>query len=247
MQTGMKAGLGITALMVALVGLRVGLIYKHNHEDATTAATGPAVKLDQDTLVYPRKERPDSLKDARTLIGKTIWVSAGGQLDYYKDTAKHVDYAKPAGILKGADPLLIKDVFEQVPPKSGRAVSRITAGQRHVLLAFTMPHSADPATLYAAPVGHYIDGRYEFYNDDIFFYDDPRSLYKHWSPAVWDHIDKHEVAPGMTENQCMMSLGQVIAPHGDTAGNRSITFNNDNHPVDIEFTDGRATKITPAS
>lgn len=249
MQGGVKIGLGVAALLVAMVGVRVGLIYRHNHEAAAPSQPEAShwMKLDEDSLIFLRKERPDSLKDARKLIGKTIWVSAGGQMDFYKDSGKHVDYAKPLGTLKGADPLVITDVFEQVPPKSGRAVSRISAGQRHVLLAFTMPKNADPKALFAAPVGHFVDGLYEFYNDEIFFYDDPHGLYKHWGPGIWAHIENHEVAPGMTENQCMMALGQVIEPHGDTAGNRRVTFNNDNHPVDIEFSNGKATRITPAS
>jgi hypothetical protein len=198
-------------------------------------------------MVFLRKQRPDSLKDERALIGKTIWVSAGGQMDYYKATGKHVDYEHPVGVLLGAEPLVIKDVFEQVPPKTGRAVARISAGQRHVLLAFTMPKSADANTVYAVPVGNFGNGSYTFLTDEIFFYDDPHGLYKHWGPEMWAHIDKHEAVPGMSENQAMMALGQVIEPHGDKPGDRSVTFNNNGHPVTIEFEGGKATKITPES
>lgn len=249
MQTGLKAGLGVTGLMLLLAGARVGLIYKHNHEaeNPVPVETSHWAKLDEDAFVFLRKQHPDSLKDERALIGTTIWVSAGGQMEYYRDTGKHVDYAKPVGTLKGAQPLLIKDVFEQVPPKTGRAVFRIPGGSRHVLLAFTMPNAPEPNTLYAVPVGHFADGLYEIASDEIFFYDDPHELYKKWGPATWGHVDKHEVVPGMTENQCMMALGQVIEPHGDTAGNRSVTFNNEGHPIDIEFTNGKATRITPAA
>lgn len=201
---------------------------------------------DDDTVNYTLKKlRPDSLKDARELIGKTIWVSAGGQLDYYKDTGKHVDYAHPVGVLAGADPLVIKDVFEQVPPHLPRAIARISAGQRHVLLAFTLPNSADPKTLYATPVGHFEGGVYEFLNDQIFFYDDPHTLYKHWGADVWAHVDKHEVIPGMSENQAMMALGQVIVPSSDAIGDRTVTYNNNDHPIRIDFTHNKATKITP--
>ena len=246
MQTNVKLAIGVTTFMVLLAGVRIGLIYKHNHEvNSPKEEPSHWMKMDEDTSVYLRKQHPDSVKDERKLIGTTLWVSAGGQMDYYRDTGKHVDYNKPVGVLKGADPLVIKDVFEQVPPKTGRAVMRISPGQRHMLLAFTLPKSADPETLYAVPVGHLVNNFYELYTDEIFFYDDPRVLYKHWGQAVWSHIDKHEVAPGMSELQCMMALGQVIEPHGDTPGNRSITFNNDNHPVDIDFTNNKATRITP--
>jgi hypothetical protein len=248
MQTGAKVGLGVTAVLLLAVGVRVGLIYKANHEEMPVAKSPYAEpKLTDDDAVFLKKERPDSLKDERALIGKTIWVSAGGQMDYYRDTGKHVDYSKPVGTLLGAEPLVVKDVFEQVPPKTGRAVARISAGQRHVLLAFTMPKSADPGVLYAVPVGNYNDGAYEFLTDEIFFYDDPHVLYKHWGPEMWAHVDKHEAVLGMSENEAMMSLGQVINPHGDTVGERSVTYDNDGKPVTIEFEKNKAVKITPGS
>jgi hypothetical protein len=174
-------------------------------------------------------------------------VSAGDQLEFYKDTGKHVDYAKPVGILKGADPLLVKDVFEQVAPKSGRAVFRVAAGVRQVLLAFTLPKSSDPKQLYATPVGNYDGQIYNFITDDVFFYDDPHTLFKAWTPDTWAHIEKHECAVGMSEFQCMLALGQTIDPHGDKPGDRSVTFNNDEHPVTVDFTHDKATRVTPGS
>jgi len=251
MTNGVKVALASVAAFVLAIGVEVAwLHHKHvvdENAPAVTKDSGSHVKINEDDLVFLKKQHPDSLKDERELIGKTLWVSAGDQMDYYKATGKHVDYSKPVGTLKGAEPLVIKDVFEQVPPKTGRAVARITPGQRHVLLAFTMPKSDDPKQLYAVPVGHYADGMYEFLTDEIFFYDDPHELYKHWGAETWAHIDKHEVVPGMTENQCMMALGQVIDPHGDTVGERSVTYNNGGHPITVEFRGGKAVKVTKES
>ena len=253
MTKGAQIALASVAAFVLAIGVELAYIHHQRAVDeaapaATAAAASANTLSDDDAVAYTlHKERPDSLKDERKLIGKTIWVSAGDQMDYYKDAGKHVDYAHPAGTLPGAEPLVIKDVFEQVAPKSGRAVSRITAGSRHVLLAFTMPKAKDPAQLYAVPVGHYLDGQYEFLTDEIFFYDDPHQLYKHWGADAWAHVDKHECVAGMTENQCMMALGQVITPHGDKPGDRSVTYNNGGHPVDVDFRDGKAVKVTPES
>ena len=244
---GRKIAVAVTLLMFLLIGLRVYIQYRRNHED------GPAAKelyvkptLSDDDMVAARLKHmhPDSLKDERDLIGKTIWVSAGGQLDYYPYAAHHADYAHRAGTLAGAEPLLIKDVFEQVPPK-GRPVARIPAGQRHVLLAFSLPNSADPKTLYATPVGDYEDGGYTFQTDNIFFYDDPRVLYSYWGPEMWAHIAKHEAVPGMSENQAMMSLGEVMVPSSDNFGNRSVDYDNLGHPVKIVFDHNKAVSITP--
>lgn len=251
MTKGKQIAAGVTALFVIAIGGQ--LIYLHHRntvdENAYVARKDQYVKptLTQDDMVFLRKQRPDSPKDEKALIGKTIWVSAGGQMDYYKDTGNHVDYAHPVGVLLGAEPLIVRGVFEQKAPATGRAVARIAAGEKHVLLAFTMPNSADPKQLYAVPVGNYIDGSYNFLTDEIFFYDDPHVLYKHWGPEMWSHIDKHEAVPGMSENQAMMALGQVIDPHGDKVGDRSVTYDNNGHPVTIEFRDDKAVKITPGS
>lgn len=247
MQRGTKVALASAGLFVAVVAALLGNQYRKNHE------AGPVVrnpyteqKVDADDLVFLKKERPDSIKDERALIGKTVWVSAGEQLDYYLDRDRHVDYAKPVGTLPGAAPMDIKDVFEEKAPSSGPAVLRIPAGERHVLLAFTLPSSKDPKTVYATPVGDYENGLYTMLNDEIFFYDDPHQLYKHWGAATWAHIDRHEVVPGMSENQTMMALGQVMKPDSDNMGDRDVTYDNNGHPVTVEFVHNRAVKITPA-
>ncbi len=248
MDNGPKIAIGVTAVLILAVGIRVGLIYKANHEEGPTRAQpAPSRTIDADDLVYLKKQHPDSLKDERELIGTTLWISAANQMDYYRDTGKHVDYSKPVGVLKGAEPLVVKEVFEQKPPATGRAVSRIAAGQKHVLLGFTLPNSADPATLYAVPVGNYDSSGYNFLTDEIFFYDDPHQLYSHWGAAMWQHIDKHEPALGMSENQAMMALGQAATPSTQAIGNRSITFANDGKPVTVDFENNKAVKITPGS
>jgi hypothetical protein len=246
MTSGQKAAIGATVLGILLVGLRIGLIYRDNHTDAPVAKDPYADHIsDPDDLVYLKKERPDSLKDEKALAGRTLWVSAGGQMDYYADKGNHVDYAHPLGTLLGAQPLLIKEAFEQKAPSSGPAVARIPAGQKHVLLAFTMPNSPDPKALYATPVGNFDNGTYSLLNDQIFFYDDPHILYKHWSPEMWAHIDKHEPALGMNENQAMMALGEVIKPSSDTTGDRQVSYDNNGHPFSIIFEKNKAVKITP--
>lgn len=248
MENGKKVAIGVTLVGLLAVGIRVGLIYKANHEEAPVKKVDQnAYKLTDDDVVNNtlKKLRPDSLKDARELVGKTVWMSAGDQFDYYKDTGKHVDYAHPVDVLKGAEPMEIKDVFEQVAPKTGRAVARVSAGQKHVLLAFTLPKSADPKTLYAVPVGHYDGGVYEFLNDQIFYYDDPHVLYKHWSADDWAHVDKHEVVPGMTEHQAMLAYGEVLKWSSSDEGNRTIRFHNYGHPMKVVFEHGKATSVTP--
>ena len=246
MQKGPKAALASAGLFVLVVAGLIANQYRKNHEQGPVRKDPYAdIKVDPDNLVFLKKQRPDSIADERTLIGKTVWVSAGGQLDYYVDKGKHVDYAHPVGTLLGATPLLVKDIFEQKAPSTGDAVARIPAGQKHVLLAFTLPNSAAPKTEYATPVGDFDNGLYTLLNDEIFFYDDPHQLYSHWGSAAWQHIDKHEVVLGMSEDQAMMALGQVMKPSSDSTGDRDVTYDNNAHPIVIEFVKNKAVKVTP--
>ena len=170
MEAGPKPAIGMTIAVLLGGALYIGIDQHRRHVEQnapadTTSTTD--VKMDPDDNVYLKKQHPDSLADERALIGQTVWISAGGQLDYYKDTGKHIDYAHPAGVLLPNEPLAIKEVFEQVAPKSGRAVFRIPAGKRHVLLGFTMPKSSDPNTTYAMVIGNFDNG-YNLYSDDLF-------------------------------------------------------------------------------
>jgi hypothetical protein len=249
MDSGAKAMLGMTAVVLLAGAVYVGIDQhrrKVEQETPTDTTATSTVKMDPDDNVYLKKQHPDSLADERALIGKTLWVSAGYQLDYYKDTNKHIDYEHPVGSLPPVEPLEIKEVFEQVAPKSGKAVFRIPPGKRQMLVGFTMPKSADPKTMYATVIGNF-DQVYNLYTDDLFFYDDPHKLYDYWGPTVWAHIDKHEPTLGMTEREVMMCVGQVQVPHGGTYGNRSITYDNNGHPLDIDFENNKVIKITPAA
>jgi hypothetical protein len=249
MEAGPKLAIGMTLVVLLGGAIYVGVDQHRRHAEQSgpveTALTS-TIKMDPDDNVYLKKQHPDSLADERALIGKTVWVSAGYQLDYYRDIGKHIDYAHPTGSLPPNEPLEIKEVFEQVAPKSGKAVFRIPVGQRQMLLGFTMPKSADPKTVYATPVGSFDNG-YTLYTDDLFFYDDPHKLYDYWGTTVWQHIDKHEPTLGMTEREVMMCVGQVQVPHGGAYGNRSITYDNDGHPLDIDFANNKVVKLTPGS
>jgi hypothetical protein len=62
---------------------------------------------------------------------------------------------------------------------------------------------------------------------------------------MWSAIDQHQAVLGMSENQAMMSLGEVTVPDSDNTGNRNVRFDNDGHPIAIQFVKNKAVKITP--
>jgi hypothetical protein len=241
MDTGKKVALGVTLIFIAAIGIRVGLIYRERHEGDKAADKAPTYKVKDDDLVFLKKIRPSTLQDLKDLAGKPLWISAGGQLDYFPYANKKVDYTHSAGLLLGADRIDVKDAIQAVAPNAKTITFRIPAGDHHVLLVFTKPGGAGE---YAVPVGnHDATGFNLNYVDDIFFYDDPHVLYKHWPADTWKAIDEHRVIKGMNERQAMLALGQVSSSGSTDYDNRTVEYDHQGHPVSVTFEHGHATNI----
>jgi len=242
MASKQKIALGATAVMVIAVGGELLYLHHRNVEDATPAQQVTAYKTDPDdvTTYTLKHEHPMSLKDEKDLKGQPLWMSAGGQMDFYTYAGHHVDYAHSQGTLLGAEKIVVKDAVEQVAPKS--AAFRIPQGDRQVLLVFTK--ADDPANKeYAVPVGFEQGGTYDLSTDEIFFYDDPHKTFSYWGPEIWKAIDEHRATLGMNERQVQMALGQVSKPHGQTVGERVVEFDDQGKPKLVTFEGGKATKI----
>jgi len=243
MQNGAKAAIAGTIILIAAVGIRLAMIHHERNAPMKLPPAAATQKISDDDLVFLKKKRPDSMADIKTLIGTKLWVSAGGQMDYYPVVGHRVEYGKFAGILLGAEPLIVKGAVEQVAPK--KATFRIPGGDRQVSLVFTLPQSPDPAKEYAVPVGYHQDGQYTFYTDEIFFYDDPHELYKHWGPEIWKAVDAHQVILGMNERQVELSLGQVSKSTSQDYGNRMVVFANTGKPTAVTFVNNKVTAFRP--
>jgi hypothetical protein len=239
MKNGVKAAIGATAVLILAVGGE--LVYLHHERNAPVAVKAPEREvMADDDLVFLKKKRPDSMKDAKELKGSTLWVSAGGQIDFYPYVGHAAQYGKSAGTLLGAEPIAVKDAVEQVAPKS--ATFRIPGGEKQVLLVFTRP---DDTKEYAAPVGYKEGGIYTFFTDEIFFYDDPHQLYKHWGPDIWKAVDTHQVILGMNERQVELALGQVSQSTSKDYGNRMVVFANGGKPMAVTFVKNKVTAFRP--
>jgi hypothetical protein len=242
MKNGAKAAIGATAVLILAVGGQ--LLYLHHERNASVAVKAPEREvIADDDLVFLKKKRPDSLKDIKELDGSKLWVSAGGQMEFYPYVGHAVQYGKSAGTLLGAEPIVVKDAVEQVAPKA--ATFRVPGGDKQVLLVFTRPGSSDAAKEYAVPVGYRQAGQYTFYTDEIFFYDDPHVLYKHWGPEIWKAVDTHQVILGMNERQVELSLGQVSKSTSNDYGNRMVIFANMGKPMAVTFVKNKVTAFRP--
>jgi hypothetical protein len=236
MQNGVKAAIGATVVLILAVGVRVGLIYRERNAPDSSVKPAAREVIPADDLVFLKQKRPDSMKDMQDLVGSTLWVSAGGQLEFYPAAGHTVQYAKSAGTLLGAEPIVIKGAVEQVAPKA--ATFRVPGGDKQVLLLFTKP---DDTKQYGVPVGYRQAGQYTFYTDEIFFYDDPHQLYKHWGPEIWKAVDTHQVILGMNERQVELALGQVSKSTSNDYGNRMVVFANLGHPMAVTFVKNKVT------
>jgi len=235
MGNGVKAAIGGTIVLLLAVGGEA--LYLHHERNKPMEIKAPEREvIAADDLVFLKKKRPDTLKDIKDLKGSTVWVSAGGQLEYYPVAAHAAQYGKSAGTLLGAEPLVVKDAVEQVAPKA--ATFRIPGGDKQVLLVFTKPNDTKE---YAVPVGYRQAGQYTFYTDEILFYDDPHELYKHWGPEIWKAVDAHEVILGMNERQVELSLGQVSKSTSNDYGNRMVVFANLGKPMAVTFVKNKVT------
>jgi hypothetical protein len=84
------------------------------------------------------------------------------------------------------------------------------------------------------------------YVDEVFFIEEPRALYDHWTEQDWQRVEAHEAWPGMSEFQAIFSLGYGrpvdVSPGGKT---RIVEFAGrpGAEPVTITFRDGMATEV----
>jgi hypothetical protein len=239
MTSGVKAAIGASVVLVLAIGGE--LVYLH-HERNKPAVVKPVEreKIADDDLVFLKQKRQSSMADVKDLKGSTLWVSAGGQLDFYPYAGHAVAYSKTVGTLLGAEPVAVKDFVEQTAPAS--ATHRIPGGEKQVDMVFTRPGDTKE---YAVPVGYRESGQYTFYMDEIFFYDDPHVLYKHWGPEIWKAVDDHTVILGMNERQVELSLGQVSKSGSKDYGNRTVEFANLGKPMAVTFEKNKVMSFRP--
>jgi len=201
---------------------------------------------DPDAAIALRALHPASVQDEKNLKGQALWVSAGGQMDFYPFNGRSVDFSRSAGVLLGAEKIVVRDAVEQAAPKS--AGTRFPDADADVLLIFVRPDDPkNPTREYGVAVGDREGRDYNFITDQLFFYDDPHQIYARWGAKVWKAIDEHTAVVGMTERQLQLALGTVRTPRGDIMGDRSVEFDDQGRPKLVTFINGKASEIRDES
>jgi len=117
MTSAKKAAVVCVGIGVLAVGGELAYLHYERNKPMKAAKVEERGPTNPDYLVFLKQKRPSTPADVRQLTGDTLWVSAGGQMDYYPSNGRHADYGKPAGTLLGAEPIVVKGVFEQKAPK----------------------------------------------------------------------------------------------------------------------------------
>jgi len=118
----------------------------------------------------------------------------------------------------------------------------ISHGSRQALLVFTLP--GDEKQEFATPVGAMDAAAEQYYDDLLFFYDDPHTIYNHWPKEVWAAIDAHQVKPGMNELQARLAVGQKIQTDNPREeGNRTVAYDADGKNWTVTFRSDKATEV----
>lgn len=232
---------GIITLLVLLVGgIRLYFVWR--------ARNAPVVVHKQayqewvptsDEVVPVRKMYIDDMKSAKELIGKPVWIKAGFQLPYFSYTNHRIDFAHKAGVLPSIEKLEIRDVMQQSVPFGVQ--DQIPHGTKQIFAIF---EKAGDKQQYALPIGSAKASDLTFYCDELFYYDDPHSMYKHWPSDIWQAVDTHQAKSGMNELQVTMALGHMQQSESSDYGNRTVHYNTDGKKWAVSFSKDKATSVT---
>ena len=183
------------SVVAAILALRVGcVLYDRSRPFPQKVITER--QIDRDRLVVVPKFYVQDFASARQLVGKTLWVKLGHATAYFADNPRLKPDNRELRYFKPMENFAIENVMER--PVAGEA------GSKEVLLRFQREGQAwvTVAGLYDARAE-----RYEMQLDELFYLKNPRELYAHWDPAMWDKVERHMLEPGMTLTQALFSLG----------------------------------------
>lgn len=208
----------ITLVVLAIAAWRI-VSYEHERNSPGVVPNKLAQeKPTDDDLVFVRQMLIDSVKSARVLNGKSVWMKAGYSVPYYPYRTGGVGFSERTGWLPPAQELEVKDFVEVTTPPDWN--SSIPRGPKNVFVVFTEPGRSGE---FAAPVASLDSAKSTWVCDDIFFYQDPRGLY-HWPPEVWQAVAQHTARHGMSEKQTTMALGNLQQSDSKDLGNRTVRY-----------------------
>lgn len=228
----------VLLLGVVVAAGRLALIFWERRAEQAQQAEAEHKKqaesrLEADYYVVPRKLRAYDLKSARELTRQPVWARDGYRYTYYPYDAaqRKADFRRSAGMLGPLERLEIKDVVTGVSPDSP---------QRQVLAVFEKEGRA-----FAFAIGAIKGDTYYIYADEMLFLEDPRELYRHWPPEIWQAIERGEVQRGMNENQVTFAAGFGRPERSSEAAVRIVQYPRNGQPLRVTYRQGKVESIEP--
>ena len=233
---------GLTLVVLLVAGWRIAVYERERNQPATDTHKVAQRQLTDDEMVVPKRMFIDSLKSASVLNGKSVWMKTGYTLSYYAYRGGHIDFAHEAGRLPPAQELQVKEFTQVTAPHDW--VSSIPRGPKNAFVVFTEPGREGE---FAAPVATLDGENSNWACDDVFFYQDPKTLY-HWPADVWEQVAKHTAKQGMSELQTTMSLGNLQQSESKDPGNRTVSYTTmdggQTHHFQVAFSGDKATSVS---
>lgn len=227
-----------TAITLTIASIYTFAVWKKRHNPGVVQQV-PEQRQTMDDVAVVRMEFPQHFDDVKDLEGKSVWMKNGYTMPYFPFEDSKVDFKKRLGVIPPLQKLDIKRAIKAAVPAD--VDDGMSHGQRQVLVVFTM-HGNDKQ--YATPVGAIDGNREQNFDDLLFFYDDPHTIYTNWPRDVWAAVDAHQVKPGMNELQTRLALGQKIqTDNPQVEGNRTVTYDADGKKWTVTFRKDKATEI----
>lgn len=227
-----------TAIVLAIASIYTYHIWQ-KRQNPGVAKQGQEQPLTADDVAVVRMEFPAHFDDVKDLEGKSVWMKNGYTMPYFPYTGGKVDFKKRVGVIPPLQKLDVKKAIKAAVPAD--VDDGISHGQRQAMVVFTLPNDKQE---YATPVGAMDTGTEQYYDDLLFFYDDPHTIYSHWPKDVWSAIEAHQVKPGMNELQTRLAVGQKIqTDNPQTEGNRTVSYDADGKKWTVTFRNDKATDV----
>lgn len=227
-----------TAIVLVIASIYMYTVWK-KRQNPGVVKQNQEQQLTADDVAVVRMEFPAHFEDVKDLEGKSVWMKNGYTIPYYPFAGGKVDFKKRVGQIPPLQKLDVKKAIKAAVPAD--VDDGISHGQRQALVVFTFP---DDKQEYATPVGAIDTGTEQYYDDLLFFYDDPHTIYRHWPKDLWAAIESHQVKPGMNELQARLAVGQKIQTDNPQAeGNRTVTYDADGKKWTVTFRNDKAITV----
>lgn len=227
-----------TLITLVIGGIYLFSVWKHRQSPGVTRKPNPTEAEDRDEMVVMRAFFPTSFEDTLRLQGATVWMKDGYAIPYYPYRSGTAEFAHRAGLVPSLQRMEIKKIIKATPPR--QEDDGMEHGSRQAFAIFAMPAST---ALYATPIGFMEGAQQAYYDDMLFFYDDPHSIYDYWPKEVWAAIDAHRVIAGMSELETRMAVGQKTESGSGKEGDRTVTYDQDGKKWTVTFVHNRAAEI----